>query len=107
MLNHILLLQAQSAPGKFGLETNLLFFAAIIFIFYFFMIRPQSKRAKEEKAFRESLNKGDKVVTIGGIHGKVVSIEDNTVLVQVDDTTKLRFDKVALRPAPIAAEAKS
>lgn len=80
--------------------TQMLFFAGIIAIFYFFMIRPQQKRAKDEKKFREGLEKGDKVMTIGGIYGNVVSIEDNSALVQVDQSTKLRFDKTALRAVP-------
>ncbi|MEL6673168.1 MAG: preprotein translocase subunit YajC [Bacteroidota bacterium] len=80
-----------------------LFFAGIIAIFYFFMIRPQQKRSKEEKQFREGLEKGDKVVTIGGIYGEVEKIDEKSVLVRVDNNTKLRFDKTALRAAPEAS----
>jgi len=65
-------------------------------VFYFFMIRPQMKRQKELKKFRESLAKGDKVVTTGGIYGKVAEIKDNYVLLQVDDNVKLRVDKSAV-----------
>ena len=71
----------------------------IILVFYFFMIRPQQKKAKQEKEFRESLKKGDKVVTIGGIHGRIVSIEEDGILVEVDNGVKLKFDKSAIRPA--------
>lgn len=87
---------ADAAPGGFGFQ-QMIFFVAILGIFYFFMIRPQQKRAKEEKLFRESLEKGDKVVTIGGIHGQVEQIDDTSVIVRVDNNTKLRVDKVALR----------
>lgn len=68
----------------------------IIVVFYFFMIRPQMKKQKEIAAFRNSLQKGDKVVTTGGIYGKILEIKDNTVLLQVDDNVKLRVDKAAL-----------
>ncbi len=68
----------------------------IIVVFYFFMIRPQVKRQKELKKFRESLAKGDKVVTTGGIYGKVAEIKENYVLLQVDDNVKLRVDKAAV-----------
>ncbi|WP_163711183.1 preprotein translocase subunit YajC [Mangrovibacterium lignilyticum] len=68
----------------------------IIVVFYFFMIRPQMKRQKDLKKFRESLAKGDKVVTTGGIYGKVADIKENYVLLQVDDNVKLRVDKSAV-----------
>jgi preprotein translocase subunit YajC len=60
------------------------------------MIRPQMKKQKELAAFRNSIAKGDKVVTTGGIYGRVIEIKDNTVLLQVDDNVKLRIDKAAL-----------
>ncbi len=112
-MNHFshLLLQEGAAQTGAG-WTQFVFFGGIVAIFYFFMIRPQQKRAKEEKKFRESLDKGDKVLTIGGIYGTIESIEDNTVLVRVDQNTKLRLDKTALRAVPAttteakAAEAK-
>jgi preprotein translocase subunit YajC len=68
----------------------------IIVVFYFFMIRPQMKKQKEIAAFRNSLQKGDKVVTTGGIYGKIVEMKDNYVLLQVDENVKLRVDKAAL-----------
>jgi preprotein translocase subunit YajC len=101
-----LLLQEDGAPGGFGIS-QILFFVGIIAIFYFFMIRPQQKRAKEEKTFRANLEKGDKVMTIGGIYGQVESIDDQSVLVRVDTNVKLRFDKTALRAAPAPEEKKS
>jgi preprotein translocase subunit YajC len=60
------------------------------------MIRPQMKKQKEIAAFRNSLEKGDKVVTTGGIYGKIIELKDNTVLLQVDDNVKLRVDKAAI-----------
>ena len=68
----------------------------IIAVFYFFMIRPQMKKQKEVAAFRNSLAKGDKVVTTGGIYGKIIELKDNYVLLQIDDNVKIRVDKSAL-----------
>ncbi len=64
-------------------------------VFYFFMIRPQMKKQKELKKFREGLAQGDKVVTIGGIHGKILEVSDTTVLIS-SEGTKLRFEKSAV-----------
>lgn len=105
MILDFILLQAETGgdanPGMGGGVMNMILIGGIIVVFYFFMIRPQQKRQKEEKAFRESLGKGDKVVTIGGIYGKIISVEDNTVMVEVDSKgTKLRMEKAALKPAP-------
>jgi preprotein translocase subunit YajC len=72
-------------------------------IMYFFMIRPQVKKQKDSKKFREGLSKGDKVVTIGGIHGKVVDMNDRTVLLQIDGA-KVRVEKSALNPGGEASE---
>ncbi len=80
-----------SGQGK----QSLLMFGLMVLIFYFFMIRPQMKKQKELKNFRENLKAGDKVVTIGGIHGKILEVSDTTVLVQAEGT-KLRFDKSAI-----------
>jgi len=91
------LLMAQSAPGA---EANpimtFLPLILIIVVFYFFMIRPQMKKQKELSTFRNSIAKGDKVVTTGGIYGKIVELKDNTVLLQVDDNVKIRVDKAAI-----------
>ncbi len=65
-------------------------------VFYFFMIRPQQKKAKEAKKFRESLQKGSKVITIGGLHGKVVEVNDKTILIEADTNVRLRFEKSAV-----------
>lgn len=74
---------------------SLLFWVAIIGIFYFFMIRPQAKKAKEARKFRESLSKGTKVVTIGGIHGKVTEVQDKVVILDTGGA-KLRVEKSAI-----------
>ena len=74
---------------------SLVMLGAMVLIFYFFMIRPQARQRKALKNFRENLKAGDKVVTIGGIHGKILEVSDTTVLVQAEGT-KLRFDKSAI-----------
>ena len=78
----------------------------IIVVFYFFMIRPQMKRQKELKNFREGLSKGDKVITTGGIYGRIVEMDGNTVLVEVDTNVKIRVDKSALLKDPSDIEQK-
>ena len=68
----------------------------LMIVFYFFMIRPQQKKAKDAKKFRESLQKGSKVITIGGVHGRVIEVADTTVLLEVDSNVKIRFEKSAI-----------
>ena len=68
----------------------------IIVVFYFFMIRPQMKKAKDHKKYVEELKKGDRVITTSGIHGKVVDINDTTFLIDVDGGTKIRFEKSSI-----------
>lgn len=68
----------------------------IIVVFYFFMIRPQMKKAKDHKKFVEELKKGDKVITLSGIHGKIVDLNDTTFLIEVESGTKIRFEKSAI-----------
>ena len=69
----------------------------IFVIMWFFMIRPQRKQQKERQKFRDSLKKGDKVVTIGGIYGTVVELKDKSVLIEVDKDVKIRVDRNALQ----------
>ena len=68
----------------------------MIAIFYFFLIRPQSKRQKETEKMLAALKKGDKVVTIGGIHGTVTSVKEKTVVLKVDDNAKIEFNRTAI-----------
>ena len=85
------LAQAAAPGGLFG--NPLILIAVLFLVMYFTMIRPQAKQAKQHRALIEGLQKGDRIVTMGGIHGTVRSVEDTTVLVEVDGGTKLRFDK--------------
>lgn len=68
----------------------------IVIVFWFFMIRPQMKRQKELKNFRDSLKKGDKVVTTGGIYGKIVDIQDYYIIMEVEGQVHLKIDKSAI-----------
>jgi preprotein translocase subunit YajC len=110
MLEFVLL---QAAAAKSNPILQFLPIVAIIVVFYFFMIRPQQKKAKDQKNFRESLKKGDNVVTIGGMHGKIASIEaDDTIMVEVDKGIKLKFEKSSIsaestkKVQPAAVETK-
>jgi preprotein translocase subunit YajC len=67
----------------------------IIVVFYFFMIRPQVKKQKDQKKYVEELKKGDRVITTSGIHGRIIDINDNTILLEVENG-KIRFDKAAV-----------
>jgi preprotein translocase subunit YajC len=68
----------------------------IIVVFYFFMIRPQLKKSKEQKKFRENIKVGDKIVTIGGIHAKIAEIQDTTFMITVEGGVKLKIEKSAV-----------
>lgn len=78
-----------------GGGSNLIMLVIIIVIFYFFMIRPQTKKQKELKKFREGLAVGDKIVTMGGIHGKIIEVAESTIVIATE-SGKLRMDKSAV-----------
>lgn len=82
--------------GGGGAMSSIIMLVAIIVIFYFFMIRPQQKRQKEEKKFREALTKGQRVVTIGGLHGKIADVRETTVLIEVANDVKIEVEKTAV-----------
>ena len=88
-------LQAQAGQGGGGL-TMLLMLALIFVVMWLFMIRPQQKRQKELNNFRNNLSKGDKVVTVGGIYGTIVEVNDNKVLLEIDKDVKIKVDKASL-----------
>ena len=90
-------LQAQGTgqPGGGGL-TMLLMLALIFVVMWLFMIRPQQKRQKELNSFRNSLQKGDKDVTVGGIYGTVLEVNDNKVMLEIDKDVKIKVDKASL-----------
>ena len=93
MINYILL---QATSDK-GMGTQMLLIAAIILVFYFFMIRPQQKKGKKQKKFFEHIKKGDEVITIGGIHGKVYSMQDDQLTLEIDSKgAKVVFETSAI-----------
>ena len=91
MINTILL-QAGVSPGT----QQLLMILMIVAIFYFFMIRPQMTKAKKEKQFKDSIEKGDKVVTVGGVHGKIVEVQESTFTIEVAQNVRMRIEKSAV-----------
>ncbi len=96
-MDHLLFAMApQGGEGGGGLVSTLIMFGAIFLIFYFMIIRPQQKRAKERDKLLSNLEKGDKVVTNGGIHGVIAGLEDKTALLQVSDNVKLKIDRSAI-----------
>ena len=95
-MNFITLLQAAPAAQQGGGMSMWIMLALIFVVMWFFMIRPQRKQQKELQNFRDSLKKGDKVVTIGGIYGTVAEIKEDSVLIEVDNSVKIRVSKQAL-----------
>ena len=93
MIFNILL---QAEPQGSGWISQLVLFGGIALVFYFFMIRPQQKKQKDQKSFIEDIKKGDTIVTIGGIHGKVYAQDEETVTLEVDKSTKMTFEKSAI-----------
>lgn len=85
-----------SSGGSGQLVTTIITFGLVIVIFYFLIIRPQSKKQKETKRMLSEIKKGDKVATVGGIRGTVQAVHEETVVLKVDDTTKLEFSKSAV-----------
>ena len=87
----------QAAAGQQGSALpTILMFAAIILVMWLFMIRPQRQQQKKMQEFRNSLKKGDKVVTVGGIYGEIIEVNEKTALIRVDGDVKLRVDKQGL-----------
>ena len=88
---YAIILQAQSNNWSFPLMMVLMFG-----ILYFFMIRPQQKKSKDQKKFTEEIKKGDYVITIGGAHGRVAEIEDDTFILEVERGARIKFSKSAV-----------
>jgi preprotein translocase subunit YajC len=82
--------------GGSAMTGNLVLIGGIIVIFYFFMIRPQQKKQKDQKTFLTDIKKGDMIVTMGGIHGKIAAIDDESVLLEIDKGTKIKIEKSSI-----------
>ncbi|TAK52887.1 MAG: preprotein translocase subunit YajC [Bacteroidetes bacterium] len=87
---------AQPGEGGGSMISTLVMFSLIIFIFYFMIIRPQQKRQKERQQLLDGVKKGDKIISVGGMHGTVIGIEDKTLLVQIADDVKVKMEKTAV-----------
>ncbi|NDW09881.1 preprotein translocase subunit YajC [Dysgonomonas sp. 520] len=98
ILNTVLL----AAGG--GMMETFLFMAALIAIMYFFMIRPQQKKQKAIEKARQALKVGDRVVTAGGIHGKIKDIKDTTFLIEISDGVRIKIEKTSVHPAGTSTE---
>jgi len=94
-MNKIFFLQVPEVDDNSGI-LNIAFLVIIFVIFYFFMVRPQNKKRKELQNMRDTLKKGDSIVTIGGIHGKVAEVKDSIIVLTIDQNVKIKVDKSAV-----------
>jgi len=92
----LLFAMAPGGEGGGSLVSTLIMFGAIFLIFYFMIIRPQQKRAKERDKLLSNLEKGDKVVTNGGIHGVISGLEEKTALLMISENVKIKIDRSAI-----------
>ena len=94
MLENIILM----APPQEGQNPITLFlpWILIFIVIYFFMIRPQVKKQKQQRKFMENLQKGDKVVTVGGLHGKIVEVRERNLIVDISEGTKVKIERSAV-----------
>ena len=96
-MNTLFILLQDQAPQQGGsMWSSLIFIILLIVVFWLFFIRPQSKKAKEEQRFRNELKKGDKVVTIGGFHGKITEVKETTVMLSIAPNMEVEIEKTAL-----------
>lgn len=91
-----ILLQAATGSGGSGMGSMLIMLIAIFAIFYFFMIRPQQKKQKELQKSREAMKSGDRVVTAGGIHGKIREVGDTWFLIEISDGVRIKIEKTSV-----------
>lgn len=96
MENLFLMAPPQGTEGAGNPLVALLPWVLIFVVIYFFMIRPQNKKAKEQKLFRESIAKGDRIVTIGGVHGKIIELGETTAIIEVEGQSRLKIEKTAI-----------
>ena len=94
-LNFVLLMMGQGGKGE-NPTSMIIFMGVMVAVFYFFMIRPQMKKRKEIQKFRSEMQQGDKIMTIGGIHGKVNAIKEDTIIMEVEGGVLLKIDKNAI-----------
>ena len=95
-MNYLIAMAPQGGEGGGSMVSTLIMFGAIFAIFYFMIIRPQQKKAKEKETLLSALKKGDKVVTNGGMHGTIAGLDDKTCLVDFGNNIKIKFDRSAV-----------
>ncbi|MEJ2613492.1 MAG: preprotein translocase subunit YajC [Ignavibacteriaceae bacterium] len=95
-MNTIIAMAPSGHGGGGSFISTIIMFGAIFLIFYFMIIRPQQKRAKQREKMLSNIQKGDKVVTSGGLHGTIAGLDEKTVLLQVGDNMKLKFERSAI-----------
>ena len=103
----MLFFQAPGEGSGGGFVSTLVMFGAIIAIFWFMILRPQQKKQKQHQQMIEALKKGDKVIMSGGMHGTIAGLDEKTVLVQVAENVKMKFEKGAITTVVREAEEKS
>ncbi len=96
----VLFLQAAQGQGGMGMGGMLIFMLLLFVVMWLFMIRPQQKKQKELNNFRNSLEVGQKVITAGGIYGKIKEVKENYVLVEIDNNVHIRIDKSMIMKDP-------
>lgn len=97
------LIPLQEAGGSAGMM-NLLMIVVLIGVFYFFMVRPQQKKQKEIRKFRDALEVGNEVITAGGIYGKIRKVKDNTITLEIANDVCIRIDKGSVYPSVAQAQ---
>ncbi len=95
-MNTIIAMAPSGSGGGGSFISTIIMFGAIFLIFYFMIIRPQQKRAKEREKMLSNIQKGDKIVTSGGLHATIAGLDEKTVLLQVGDNVKLKFERSAI-----------
>lgn len=96
ILSILLFSPAGGGGGEGGGLMSFLPLILIMVVFYFFFIRPQMKKAKDQRKYREALKRGDKIITMGGIHGKIIEVRDSTFIIEVEGQNRLEIEKTAV-----------
>ncbi|MFH1004641.1 MAG: preprotein translocase subunit YajC [Bacteroidota bacterium] len=95
-MNSLLVILMNPSGGDQSPVGSLVFLGLIFVVFYFFMIRPQIKKTKQQNKFRQEIKKGDKIITIGGVHGKIIEVGDTTFIIEVEGANRLKIEKTAI-----------
>lgn len=95
-MNFISVILMAPQGGEGSNMTSIIFLVLIFGVFWFFMIRPQVKKQKDAQKFKDSIEKGDKIVTIGGVHGRILEVQDTTFIIEVEGGNRLKIEKTAV-----------